>query len=167
MKLMKTMEIIRKTIQDKIFPIFPLPGQYDAPEYVLEVAEQVKHQNNKVNTPSKFQKHPLIAQEHNEVRSWIAERLGVDKEKVDFVYFSASWGAEEHTDLLDPHIFTGVTVILPILVDEQAGAVFHIQEYSLPLEKGKAYMFNHEIPHSITVKEGGHGVVVIMASIKY
>lgn len=143
-------------------PILTL-GAIEIPKLVRELCETIKDQNNKVNTPVKFQKHRLYEELHNELKSDIAWLLDQPVDKVDYVYFSCANGAEEHIDQLDKELFTSRTVILPVILPSGV-TILNANGSSIILKVGTAYEINHELPHSLTVG-GDEGCVVIMASV--
>jgi len=83
-------------------------GDINIPPQVIDNADKIKFEHYKVNSPAKFQVHTLS---DTELMVSLSELIGVNKEKLDYVYFSVCGGAEEHIYLLDPNKFTNNTLL--------------------------------------------------------
>lgn len=144
-------------------PVKVLGGVYLS-ETVRAVAKEIRHQNNRVNTPTKFQKHSMHEETYVRLKKDIAALLDVPHTQVDYVYFACANGAEEHVDQLDPERFTHRTVLLPVWLPKGATTLY-ANGGTTPLYEGLAYEINHELPHSLDVEDKNGGCVVIMASV--
>jgi hypothetical protein len=146
-------------------PAIHIHGPVGIPSIVDAVADEIKGENYRVRTPARFIKHNLHDDAYARIKEDIAGLLGVHQDLVDYVYFACAKGAEEHTDQLDPAVFTHRTVIVPVLLP--AGkTILHADGDRVVLKHGIAYEINHERPHSVTVEDAISGCVVIMASVK-
>lgn len=130
---------------------------------VIAAANSVRHQNNKVNTPSKFHRNKMDKEEYRHVREQIATFLGVSTDDVDYTYFACASGADEHVDSLDPTLFTNRTIVVPVIVPETASLI--VGPVTQELRVGVAYEIDHTKPHTLAVV-GDTGCVVIMATIR-
>lgn len=88
-------------------------GAVTVPASVVAAADKIKHLNYKTTTPAKFRKNTLTEDLAGEMMEEVAARIGIDQSSLDYVYFSAARGAEPHTDLLDPAVFTDRTLLFP------------------------------------------------------
>lgn len=135
-------------------------GKVCVPDKLLELAESIRHQNNKVNTPRKFTKY------RGNVKAFtgnLAIELGVPESKLDWVLFSCPEGAEEHTDDLNVKKYGEKTFLIPILLEDSC--ILHTPECSEVIDElGCIYEINHQRPHSLE-KDKPSGCVFIMASI--
>lgn len=158
----------QKSASDLDLPLPPaihIHGPVAIPSIIDAVADEIKGENYRVRTPARFIKHNLHDDAYTRVKDDIAGLLGVHQDLVDYVYFACARGAEEHTDQLDPAVFTHRTVIVPVLLP--AGkTILHADGDRVVLKHGIAYEINHERPHSVTVEDAISGCVVIMASVK-
>lgn len=130
--------------------------QIHLPTSLKQVANSIKLQNYKVNSPTKFQKY------RNPLSMFSYMLSSVLGSKVDWVLFSCCNGAEEHTDKLDTDIYGTMTYIIPVIVPEK-GAVLHHSGGSVDISEGSVYEINHQLPHSLDVNSYD-GCVLVMAS---
>lgn len=142
-------------------------GRVDIPQEMVEVAESIKYQNYKVNTPSKFQV--------NEFDGVFASHLFLERLqdilmindicRLNYVYFSCSQGAEEHVDSLDPEEFTSTTLLIPIILPKGKSVITSEDEQAV-VQLNTIYEFNHEKPHSMILEDTDSGCVVIMVAVR-
>lgn len=137
-------------------------GKIPIPNTLLDVAETIKHENYKVNTPAKFQKHFDDSEDGQTFVKQLADLINVDPECIDWVYFSASRGAEPHTDLLDPNKFSDNTFVIPLIVPPYA--TLNAGKASVEIKAGQVYEFLHTETHSLDVIDFNHGCVMVMAT---
>lgn len=139
---------------------------------IVQAADSIKLQNYKTNTPRNFQVQPLHTEDAAALMHALADRIKIDVNRLDFVYFSVCNGAEEHTDLLDPALFESRTFVIPVILPEggnlivskaQGGPDSPFQATFVTLNH--IYEFDHEKPHSMHVADNS-GCVVIMVAIK-
>lgn len=135
------------------------------PDKVLSIADRIKLENYKTNTPASFQKHYDVSSSYDEVASQIADIAGVDTNEIDWVFFSVCKGAEPHVDQLPPEKFTDTTFVVPILLPE-GKSVITAEEDSAEVEINRVYEFDHTKIHSMTLEDMDTGCVVLMAAIK-
>lgn len=140
-------------------------GIVSIPNSVIEAAEPIKMLNYKTTTPAKFRKNYLTEDIAGELMEEIAERINIAKHRLDYVYFSVAQGAEPHTDLLDPELFTSTTFVIPVILPS-GRTVIEAGKGRKVVEVGGIYEFNHEETHSMTVEDTASGCVVIMVAIK-
>lgn len=142
-----------------------LHGRVDIPDAVIAAADPIRMLNYKTTTPARFQKNTLTADIAGPLLDDIADRIGVDRERLDYVYFSAAQGAEPHTDMLDPAVFESNTYIIPVILP--AGrTVIMADGMEVVAELGEIYEFNHEVTHGMTVEDTESGCVLIMVAIR-
>ncbi|BCG50227.1 hypothetical protein [Ralstonia phage RP13] len=134
------------------------------PTEVLRLANEVKHQNYKVNTPTKFQKRELIADVGKPLMYQLGLLIKYRPDELDYVYFSCANGAEEHVDQLDPAKFRDTTFVIPVILPNGDNFIT-AEDEKMKVEIGGVYQFNHEKPHSMTVADNT-GAVVIMVGVK-
>src|SRR5690606_14087088 len=90
-------------------------GTIEIPPSVIKYADTIKLENYKTNTPKNFQKHPSNVVDSDILLNNLAEIISIDDtSRLDYVFFSACNGAETHTDLLDPTIFSPFTYVVPV-----------------------------------------------------
>lgn len=82
------------------------------------------------------------------------------------LYFSAARGAEPHTDLLDPAVFTPRILVIPVILPS-GRTVIEAQGVEAVAEIGGVYEFDHERTHSMRVEDEESGCVVIMVAVKH
>lgn len=136
------------------------------PEAVILAADQIKHLNYKTTTPAKFRKNTLTEDIAGSLMAEVSEVIGIPKSSLDYVYFSASKGAEPHVDMLDPNVFTSRTFIIPVILPK-GDSIIIAEKASEVAQLGYIYEFNHEKEHSMTVEDTESGCVVIMIAIKH
>lgn len=136
------------------------------PDAVIAAADTVKLLNYKTTTPRKFQKRNLTEDIAGSLMSELSEKIGVDQSQLDYVYFSAARGAEEHVDALDPKEFQDRTFIIPVILP-QGKSVIYAEDAQMEVALGGIYEFNHEKVHSMTVEDTESGCVVVMVAIKH
>lgn len=134
------------------------------PDGVIKISESIKMENYKTNTPSAFQKHYDL-RSFDEVAEQIADIAGVSSEKIDWVFFSASQGAEPHIDDLPEGKFTDTTFVVPIILPTGESVITSEDDYAV-VELNRVYEFDHTKVHSMTLEDTESGCVVIMAAIK-
>lgn len=132
---------------------------------VVAAADAIKHLNYKTTTPAKFQKNTLTEDIAKDLMDDISIKIGVDRSKLDYVYFSAARGAEPHVDLLDGNKFEDRTFVIPVILPKGA-SVLTAEDDNAVAELGHIYEFNHEKTHGMTVEDSESGCVVIMVAIK-
>lgn len=140
-------------------------GAVTVPASVVAAADKIKHLNYKTTTPAKFRKNTLTEDLAGEMMAEVATRIGIDQSSLDYVYFSAARGAEPHTDILDPAMFTDRTFVIPVILP-QGSSVITAEEASAEVKLGHIYEFNHERTHSMTVEDTESGCVVIMIAVR-
>ena len=142
-----------------------LHGNVSIPDAVIAAAEPIKMLNYKTTTPARFQKNTLTADIAGPLLDNIAERIGVDRARLDYVYFSAAQGAEPHTDMLDPKVFMSNTYLIPVILPT-GRTVLMADGVEVAAELGEIYEFNHEETHGMTVEDTESGCVLIMVAIR-
>lgn len=140
-------------------------GTVSVPASVIAAADQIKHLNYKTTTPAKFRKNTLTADLAGDLMAEVAARIGIEQSSLDYVYFSAARGAEPHTDILDPVVFTDRTFVIPVILPK-GRSVITAETASADVAIGAIYEFNHERTHSMTVEDTESGCVVIMIAIR-
>lgn len=136
------------------------------PSSVTNLAVSIQDQNNKVNTPRKFQKTQGINIDEDigviQFKLDLCQRMGCEQSKLDYTLFSCPQGSEPHTDMLDPEKYGVMTYIVPIIMETDA--TFFTETECIDLEVGYPYSFNHTLLHSLEVKFE-NPTVLVMASI--
>lgn len=95
----------------------------------------------------------------------IADKVKIDVNKLDFVYFSVCKGAEPHVDKLDPTMFESRTFVIPVVLP--AGkSVITAENESIEVKLNHIYEFNHEKVHSMELEDTNSGCTVIMVAVK-
>lgn len=138
-------------------------GTVTIPRVVTDYSETVKLENYKVNTPAKFQVRNLTGGER--LMESLSEVIGIPKEKLDFVYFSAAQGAEPHTDLLNPKKFENTTFVVPVILPK-GRSVIYADGDEAEVQVGGVYEFDHTKTHSMTVEDTESGCVLVMVAVK-
>lgn len=141
-------------------------GTVEIPPAVIAAAHPIRMLNYKTTTPARFRKNALTQDIALGLMDDIADRIGVERDRLDYVYFSAAQGAEPHTDLLDPEIFTPHTYVIPVILPE-GRTVITAETAQMDVELGGIYEFNHEREHSMSVDDTESGCVLIMVAIKH
>ncbi len=136
-------------------------GDINIPPQVIDNADKIKFEHYKVNSPAKFQVHTLS---DTELMVSLSELIGVNKEKLDYVYFSVCGGAEEHTDLLDPNKFTNNTFVIPVILPNGVSTIT-AEGHKETVHIGGVYEFDHTKRHSMELEDISSGCVVIMVAV--
>jgi hypothetical protein len=128
---------------------------------VMGIAQSIREQNYKVNTPSKYHKHtgnnhPVIYQ--------LSGMFDCDFNKVDYVYFSSKEGAEPHTDQLSLSKYEEDTILIPLILPRGISTL-EVGEWAVTLEPLLAYRFKHTDIHSLKLQDTESGCVMIMAAV--
>ena len=131
---------------------------------LLAAADKIKLLSYKVNTPKQFQVMALHGEEAADLMAQLGELIGHPHEKLDFVYFSACKGAEEHVDELDPMIFEETTFVVPLILP-QGRSVLTANCHPMTLELNHVYEFSHELPHRLDLEDTESGCVVVMVAV--
>jgi len=139
-------------------------GIIDVPEQIAINAESIKLQSYKTNTPKKFQVH-AVSSADSLLMDRIATVVGVDKNRLDFVYFSVCKGAEPHTDLLDPNVFEPRTFVIPVVLPKGTSIITAEDEEAV-VSLNHVYEFNHKKIHSMVLEDNTSGCAVIMVAVK-
>lgn len=136
-------------------------GHVDIPDQVTINADAIKLQHYKVNSPHKFQVHKLgdTALMHQ-----LSELIRIPSNKLDYVYFSACRGAAPHTDILDHMRFTNDTYVIPVILPKGISTIT-AQGFTVPVEVGSVYKFDHTKLHSMELEDNESGCVVIMVAV--
>jgi hypothetical protein len=134
------------------------------PQAVIDAADTIKHLNYKTSTPAKFKTHLLTEDIAGGLMAEVADIIGIDKSRLDYVYFSCSQGAEPHTDVLPVEKFESTTFVIPVILPKGKSVIF-AKEASQEVQVGKIYEFNHEETHSMTLEDKESGCVVIMVAV--
>ena len=137
-------------------------GIIDVPQGIIDIADKIKFENYKVNTPSKFHIRDDI---DTMFKFHLSAHLGREYDSLNFVYFSVCKGAEPHIDLLDPEKFEPRTFVIPIILPT-GKSVITAEEESIGVELNHIYEFNHERIHSMELEDMESGCVVIMVAVK-
>jgi hypothetical protein len=137
------------------------------PQSVLDYAQKIKHENYKVNTPSIFQKHNPVFEDVDLTKSF-ASICGLRQDRVDYVFFSAPFGADMHVDLLDPAKFGKETWVMPVLLPIGTNLLRVVdgeKEQLRELYVGEVYKFCHSNKHGLYLHDhAGTGCVLIMVA---
>lgn len=136
----------------------------DIPKSVLDVAESIKLDNYKTNHPKEFRKETVVTDDGLYLMAQLSSLTGVPVNKLDYVYFSACRGADEHVDLLDPEKFEDVTYIIPLVLPS-GKSILHEDGYSTGIQVGGVYEINHTKPHSLDLEDTESGCTLIMVAI--
>jgi len=139
-------------------------GPIQIPAPLREYADTIKLQNYKVNTPAKFQVHPIGGLASARLRMNLGKLLGAPADRIDYVFFSCCNGAEEHVDQLDPQKHGPNTIIIPIILPTGRSTIT-AQGETVEVQLDHAYDFDHTKPHSMTLEDTESGCVVIMATV--
>ncbi len=139
-------------------------GHIEVPVSIIENAGTIKFQNYKTSTPGKFQIRSFKDDEDFMYRLGVA--IDQEPDKLDFVYFSVCKGAEPHTDLLDPTVFTSKTFVIPVILPN-GNSTITAEDEKMVVKLNNIYEFNHEKIHSMELEDNDSGCVVIMVAVKY
>ncbi len=138
-------------------------GSVTIPQVVTDYSDTIKLENYKVNTPAKFQVRSLTGGE--EMMHGLSELVGVPKDRLAFVYFSAAHGAEPHTDQLNTKKFEDTTFVIPVILPK-GRSVIYADGDEAEVRVGGVYEFDHTKTHSMTVEDTESGCVMIMVAIR-
>lgn len=141
-------------------------GKVSIPSIVIDAADEIKFLNYKTTTPAKFRKNTLTEEMASELMDEIAELINIAKSRLDYVYFSVCKGAEPHTDILDPLYFTETTFVIPVILPSGHSKIT-AEAFSMYVQVGGVYEFNHEKTHSMILEDTENGCVVIMVAVKH
>ena len=142
-----------------------LHGRMLIPQSIVEYCDGIKYENYKTNTPKKFQKHQHNTRDSELMMSMLAEKVGVEREYLDYVFFSVCKGAEEHTDILPREIFHDTTYVIPVILPE-GNSVITAEDDHVVVNTGMICEFDHTKPHSMQLDDIESGCVVIMVAVK-
>lgn len=140
-------------------------GAVAVPWAVREVADSVKLQSYKTNTPKRFQVQPLHAEAAGIMLEELSELVRVRQDRLDFVYFSVCKGAEPHVDLLDPVLFEPRTFVVPVILPKGISTIT-VEGERAQVFLNHVYEFNHERLHSMELEDIESGCVVVMVAVK-
>jgi hypothetical protein len=147
-------------------PLIKFHGHVEATTGMLFDADTIKKLSYKVTSPTKFEVRNLEGLHTEPFMDNLAALVGIDREKLDFVYFSVCTGAEPHTDSLDHQKFTPTTFVVPIVLPK-GRSVITSEEEEKEVELFGVYEFNHERTHSMVLEDNESGCVVVMVAVKY
>lgn len=137
-------------------------GIVSLPEDVVKHADNIKFENYKTNTPTKFQIRSFVGGE--DLMESLSKLIDVPKERLDFVYFSVCKGAEPHVDKLNPEKFTDTTYVIPVILPK-GKSVITAEKQEVEVELGGVYQFNHTKIHSMNLEDTESGCVVVMVAV--
>lgn len=135
-------------------------GKVAIPQGVILNADKIKYEHYKVNIPSKFQVHSL---DDSLLIETLSSLIGIQTEKLDYVYFSVCQGAEPHTDLLDPSKFTNTTYVIPVILP-LGDSIITTETKSEKVKVGGVYTFDHTKTHIMELDDPSSGCVLIIAT---
>lgn len=137
------------------------------PSRIAEHCYSIKHQNYKVNKPTRFQKHTVLGDDDAPSMSKffadLSNMMMVHPDRIDCVYFSAPEGAEPHVDQLNPSEFEGRTWLIPVVVPPKF-TTLRVGEDTAIIERFRPYMFDHGIEHELTVQDTSGCVMLMVAA---
>lgn len=133
---------------------------------IIAHAHTIKHENYKTNTTKQFQKHQGLTSDCAKFMALVGGKINIHPSKMDMVYFSVAKGAEPHTDLLDPNVFTNITYVIPVILPKGDNTIYADGD-SAVVDVGRIYRFDHTKTHSMTVANEEDGAVLIMIAIKH
>lgn len=137
-------------------------GTISVPQFILEAANEIKTENYKVNTPTRYQRN--VISEGTTVEIQIGNIAMVSPSIIDWTFFSVCSGAEPHIDTLLPHL-TDTTYVIPIILPK-GKSMITVDGESVEVELDTVYQFDHTKIHSMELEDTESGCVVIMAGIK-
>ncbi len=123
---------------------------------LVAFAQSIINENHNILNPKIYLKHRFEDKEFEDQL-----KILIDTDKVDYVLFSSRSGAEEHVDTHLKHLDIYTYIIPIILPKEEVVLIADKKEYILSI--GKPVMINHQIPHSLVVKNDSP-IVLVMAS---
>jgi hypothetical protein len=139
-------------------------GKVVVPIQLIDIADSIKLENYKTNTPAKFQKHTDVSSVGKIFTQDLGSLVSEDPSKIDWVFFSVCQGAEPHTDQLDPNVFEDITYIIPIILPTKISTIT-AQQDKAEVSLFEVYKFDHTKTHSMELQDTESGCVVIMAGI--
>lgn len=137
-------------------------GKASIPAETIEYADKIKLENYKTNVPEKFQIRCLTG--CDDLMKQLAEKIGLPKNRLDFVYFSCCKGAEPHTDKLNPNKFEDTTYVIPVILPKGKSVIVATGK-EMEVELGGIYQFDHTKVHSMHLEDTESGCVVIMVGV--
>jgi hypothetical protein len=140
-------------------------GWLALPNSIKLHAETIKLDNYKTNTPKNFQKETLVTSDGLELMERLGSVINVDPKKLDYVYFSACKGAEEHTDDLNGLKFEDTTFVIPVIIPSGLSLLTAEDEKHEMSVVGSIYEFDHTKPHGLELEDEESGCVMIMVAI--
>lgn len=123
---------------------------------LVTFAQSIINENHNILNPKIYLKHRFEDKEFEDQL-----KILIDTDKVDYVLFSSRSGAEEHVDTHLKHLDI-YTYIIPIILPEEEVVLIADSKESILLI-GEPIMINHQIPHSLVVKNDSP-IVLVMAS---
>jgi hypothetical protein len=133
----------------------------DISNSIVDYAETIKHENYKVNTPTKFQINKHHSADSEKFVEDLGEVINIDKNNLDYVFFSVCKGAEPHTDALDPEKFTGTTYVIPLILPKGISTITASGQTE-EVELFNVYEFDHTKLHQMDLEDNDSGCVVMM-----
>lgn len=134
------------------------------PQELIDEAEKIKLENQ-ARHPGQFNKHtdPVFD-------GWLAERLQIPMDLMDWVYFSCCKGTVEHVDKLKNVVKW--TIVVPIILPRGVSTLIthrNGERYVYLMEQkhvGSVIQFNHTEPHQLKLEDTTSGCVFIMATCR-
>lgn len=135
---------------------------------MLRFANLIKGQNNKVNTPRKFQKMTGENMDDDAgitlMKQIMCERAGIDYQKLDYTLFSCPNGSEPHIDDLDAKVYGEDTWVVPVLMESEA--TLYTKTDSNKLIRGGIYKFNHTRLHWLNLEKPAPTVLIMFSELQ-
>lgn len=138
-----------------------LMGKLRVNDYVMDLAQSIREDNYRVNTPSKYHKYQGNCYE---TIQQLSDLFNCGESSIDYVYFSSKEGAEPHVDKLNLLKFEEDTIIIPLILP-RGKSTLRVGGSSTTLEPLLAYKFKHTIIHSLELEDTESGCVLIMAAV--
>lgn len=138
-----------------------LVGKIKVNAHVMGVAQSIREENYKVNTPSKYHKHQ--GKDYTTIQQ-LSNLFNCGEGYVDYVYFSSKEGAEAHVDKLSLSKFEDDTIIVPLILPRGKSRL-KVGDSIMILEPLLAYKFKHTTIHSLELEDTESGCVLIMAAV--
>ncbi len=139
-------------------------GPIPIPSSLIAYAGTIKHENYKVNIPTKFSINAFNNEDSKEFIRELSGIVNIPEEKLDYVFFSVCPGAEPHTDALDPAKFTGTTFVVPIILPT-GDSIIVADNVTSAVAPGHIYEFDHTKTHQMDLEDTESGCVVIMVAV--
>lgn len=139
-------------------------GKLILPQSMLLHAEAIKLDNYKTNTPKDFQKETEVTSDGLKLMEQLSDLINVEPRNLDYVYFSACKGAEEHTDDLDPDKFEDTTFVIPLILPSGL-SLLTAENEKREISVGSIYEFDHTKPHGLELEDEESGCVLVMVAI--